>query len=87
MHEENFLSSWLREDGEDKRERHMEVDRVTEEEMGKKKRIREEEKEENETVIVKRRCVNLVSWVIRGAVVILGVICGMFLVACLTVIL
>ena len=38
----------------------MEVDRETDEEKGKKW-IREEEKEENETVIVKRRCVNPVS--------------------------
>ena len=60
MHEENFLSSWLREDGEDKKEGHMEADRETKEEMSKQ-RTREEEKEENETVIVKRRCVNPVS--------------------------
>ena len=26
MHEENLLSSWLREDGEDKKERQLEVD-------------------------------------------------------------
>ena len=38
----------------------MEVDRETKE-VGSKTRIREEEKEENEMVIVKRRCVNLVS--------------------------
>ena len=60
MHEENFLSSWLRKDEEDKKERTMEVDRETKEEMGKKW-IRDEEKGENETVIVERRCVNPVS--------------------------
>ena len=38
----------------------MEVCKETNEETGKK-RIRDEEKEENETVIVKRRCVNPVS--------------------------
>ena len=56
MHEENFLSSWLREDGKDKEESIMEVDKETEEETGKK-RIREEKKVENETVNVKSRCV------------------------------
>ena len=62
MHEENFLSSWLRKDGDDKKGRQMEADRETKEEMSKKKKkTREEEKEENETVIVKRRCVNLLS--------------------------
>ena len=29
MHEDNFLSSWLREDGEDKKERTMELDGET----------------------------------------------------------
>ena len=52
MHEENCLGSWLREDGRDKNERKLEVDKETNEEMGKKM-IREEEKEVNETVIVK----------------------------------
>ena len=59
MHEENFVSSWLREDGKDKKE----TWRYTgdfKKNMGKKK-ISEEEKEENETVIVKRRCVSPVS--------------------------
>ena len=60
MHEESVLSSWLREDGEDKKEGHMEADRETKEEMSKQ-RTREEEKEENKTVTVKRRCVNPVS--------------------------
>ena len=54
MHEENFLSSWLRKEQEDKKGRKMEADRETKEDMGKK-RTREEEKEENETVIVKKR--------------------------------
>ena len=35
MHEGNFLSSWLREDGEDKKERTMEVDTEIKEEMCK----------------------------------------------------
>ena len=48
MHEENFLRSWLRKDGEDKRGRRMEAERQPKEEMGKQ-RTREEEKEENET--------------------------------------
>ena len=47
--------SWLRDDGEDKKESKMEVDKETKGETGKKM-IREEEKEENETVVVKRRC-------------------------------
>ena len=44
----------------ERQERKMEVDKDTKEETGKKG-IREEEKEENETVMVKRRCVNPVS--------------------------
>ena len=36
MHEETFLNSWLREDGEDKQERNMEVDGETKKDMGKK---------------------------------------------------
>ena len=60
MHEEFFLRSWLRKDGEDKKGRQMEADTKTKEEMGKKRK-REEEKEGNETVIAKRRCVYLVS--------------------------
>ena len=48
----------MREVGEDKKE--MMVDRKTKEEESKK-RIREEKKEQNETVIVKGRCVNPVS--------------------------
>ena len=49
MHEENFLSSCLREEGKDKEERKKEIDKETEE-VASKKRTREEEKEENETV-------------------------------------
>ena len=52
MHEENFLSSWLKEVGQDKKDRKMEVDREANEEVIEK-RIREAEKEENETWIVK----------------------------------
>ena len=51
MNEENFLSSWLREDGKSKESRIIEVDKETKEKTGQK-RITEEEKEENETVIV-----------------------------------
>ena len=72
----------------------MEADEETQEETGKK-RIREDEKEETETVIVKIKCVNVVSTeafdiFIRRRfrkVVILGVTCGMILVGSLTVIL
>ena len=60
VHEENFLSSWLRKDGKNKEEIIMEVDKETKEETSKKRK-REVEKEENETVIVERRCVNSVS--------------------------
>ena len=54
MHEENFLSSWLREDVKGKEERTGKVCEQSEEERGEK-RNREEEKEENETGTVKRR--------------------------------
>ena len=57
MHEENFLCSWLREDGEDK-ERKLEAE--NEEEMDKE-RTREEEKEENETVGAEMRCVGFMT--------------------------
>ena len=43
-HEENFLSSWLREERKDREERIMEIGKETKEEMGKK------ERGENETV-------------------------------------
>ena len=43
MHEENFLNSWLREDGEDKKERKMKVDRET-----KKRWLKKEEKRRGE---------------------------------------
>ena len=45
---------------EDKKDRQMEVDWETEEDMGKKRK-REEKNEGNETVIVLRRWVNRVS--------------------------
>ena len=45
MHEENFLSSWLREDGKNKEERIMEVDKETEEETGRKRMRRGETRE------------------------------------------
>ena len=48
MHEENFLCSCFRKDGEDKKGRNMEAERETKEELGKKRK-RKGEKEENET--------------------------------------
>ena len=48
-HEEKIMCSGLREDGKDKEERIMEIDKETKEETSKK-RMREEEKKENETV-------------------------------------
>ena len=51
MHEENFLSSWLREDGREKEERMFEVSSDNEEARGEKRRS-EGEKEENETETV-----------------------------------
>ena len=56
MHEENFLSSCLREDVKEKEDIIMETGKETKEEMGKR-REREEEKEKNETGSVERRCV------------------------------
>ena len=53
MHEETFLSSWLRKDG-------IETDKETKEERSEKRR-REGKKEENEARSVKRRCVGCVS--------------------------
>ena len=53
MNEENFVSSWLRKEGKARK-------KETKEDTSKK-RIREEETQENETVIVKRSCVNPVS--------------------------
>ena len=73
-----------------------EVDKETKEELGKQMRKREEEKEENETVIVKKKVLILfrlrlliffVRRRIRRVVVVPGVIFGMSLVGCLTVIL
>ena len=59
MHEENFLSSWFREDGQGQTEREMEVDKEVREDEGKNgERVRE--KKEDETV-VKRKCVNPVG--------------------------
>ena len=66
MHEDNFLSSWLREDLEGKEERRKKViERVREGERKtvtrEEEREREGEKEENDTVSAKRRCVGFVS--------------------------
>ena len=59
MHEEDFWSSWLREDERGKEERMAKAER-NEEEKGEKMK-REEEIEENETGTVKRRCEVCVS--------------------------
>ena len=59
MQEEDFWSSWLREDEKSKEERKAEAEGKREEEGEKRKR--EEEKEENETETVKRRCEGFVS--------------------------
>ena len=65
MHEENFVSSWLREDLVGKKDRRRKEDKkiiegVKRQEKRQEEEKREGEKEENETVIVRRRCVNLV---------------------------
>ena len=61
VHEDNFLSSWLREDVEDteerRRRRRRKMDKETREE-GRRGGKREGEKGEEETVVVKRMCVN-----------------------------
>ena len=51
MHEANFWSCWLKEVGEDKKAREMEIVKHTKEEVSEE-RVREEEKEENGTVSV-----------------------------------
>ena len=60
MHEENFLSKWPREDVEGKEEGKKKVHRETKEEVSRK-REREGKKGEDQTVVVKRRCINPVS--------------------------
>ena len=52
VHEETFLSDWMREDGRGKEERKAKVDK-NEEERGEKRK-REKEKEENNTGRVQR---------------------------------
>ena len=54
MHEENFLSSWEREDARGTEERTAKVSEKIEEERGEKRK-REEEKEENKTERVKKK--------------------------------
>ena len=58
MHEEDFWSSWLREDEKSKEERKVETEEGG---VEGEKRKREEEKEEHETETVTRRCEGLVS--------------------------
>ena len=60
MHEEIFLSSWLREDAREKEERTAKASEENEEERSEKRK-REEEKEENKTERIKRRCKGSVS--------------------------
>ena len=60
MHEENFLSSWSREDGREREEGTVEMGNESKEERGEKRRS-EGEKEENKTGTVKRRCDGFVS--------------------------
>ena len=57
VHDENFWSTWLREDSRGKEERKARAEK-NEEEKGEK---REEEKEENERRTVNRRCEGFVS--------------------------
>ena len=59
VREENFWSSWLREDETGEEERMAKAKQNEEEKSEKRKR--EEEKEENETETVKRRCEDCVS--------------------------
>ena len=61
MHEENFLSSWSREDGREKEERTVDMSNENEEERGEKRR-REGEKEENETGLLKEDVTVLLLW-------------------------
>ena len=61
MHEENFLSSWLREEMVGKDEKRKKEDKKNNEEVkrkGERERVREREgeKEENETVLAKNVC-------------------------------
>ena len=58
MHEENFWSSWPREDERGKGERTAKAEKK-EEQKGQKRKS--EEEKENETETVKRRCEGLVS--------------------------
>ena len=60
MHEENFLSSWLREDGREKGKGTVGMGNESKEERCGKRR-REGEKGENETGAVKRRCLGPIS--------------------------
>ena len=60
MHEDSFLSSWLGEEGEDKEEIIIEIEKETKEETSKTRMI-EEEKEENETVSAEGRSGSSVS--------------------------
>ena len=63
VREENFLSSWLREDGREKEERIAKVGEENEEERGEKRK-RDEEKEENQMGTVKKEGVTvLFRWV------------------------
>ena len=83
MHEENFLSSWLREDVEGKEERKkMEKEAREVECRGGK---RKEEKEEEATVVEKRRCDTFSQGGVRRVVGIRGVVFWVTLVVSLIV--
>ena len=56
MHEENFLSSWLREDVEGTEEEMEKMNKEAKEEESK--RGNKEVKREKETAVIKRRCVD-----------------------------
>ena len=61
MHEENFLSSWLREDGREKDERTVDMSNENEEERGEKRR-REGEKKRTTRGLLKEDVAVLLLW-------------------------
>ena len=54
-HEENFLRSWLREDGREKEERTVEMSNKNEEERGEKRTRNEEENNTGIEILSQRR--------------------------------
>ena len=57
MHEENFISSWLREDVEGMEERRKDIEKKVGGEESRSSK-REVEREDEKTVVLKRGCVN-----------------------------